>query len=281
MPKKRRVSKPHVPLVLQAVDGDQKLRVRLCSSEDSAEQCPITLTSMDAEDSEDPSPVKADHPALRCLEIAPCSHRFNARALVRHFVFNKLNCPLCRTGCARPLDLRRAPFKKEAWARDALRAVAERAHRDRQQQVAEDWASLTNHFDAYHVEVDMMGATSVETLSTRMAVVDAGRCIHRCTGVALEALHRNMLRLQARELSFRVYGCRDGEAFSSLVMAVCRLNTGDLLQNSDVQIIHENGLVEQHLTLTTTTTWHLTLQVLIDREHMRWEFREIILFKQA
>jgi hypothetical protein len=24
-----------------------------------------------------------------------------------------------------------------------------------------------------------------------------------------------------------------------------------------------------------------TLQVLIDREHMRWEFREIILFKQA
>ena len=36
--------------------------------------------------------------SLLCVELTPCKHRFDARALVAHFLHNGMSCPLCRQG---------------------------------------------------------------------------------------------------------------------------------------------------------------------------------------
>jgi hypothetical protein len=79
------------------------------SSSPNAETCPITFEPIGADSYHPPqyasstsAPcrllVSPKYAHLLCAELMTCKHRFDARALMAHFLHNGMTCPLCRQG---------------------------------------------------------------------------------------------------------------------------------------------------------------------------------------
>ena len=64
-----------------------------------------------------------------CIQVVPCSHRFEAVGLIAHFVLNSMTCPLCRAGTSAKLDLSAEPFQSQPWAKLLLRGVSSSSSR--------------------------------------------------------------------------------------------------------------------------------------------------------
>jgi hypothetical protein len=80
----------------------------------------------------------SDCPTLACAQMALCGHRFDARALVTHFLCNSLNCPLCRAGHAGSSLSGLQSFPNERWICDMEEAILEEAQREQNNQLHED-----------------------------------------------------------------------------------------------------------------------------------------------
>jgi hypothetical protein len=94
---------------------DEALRVRFCAPAEGEVCEAITLEAMGSPSEELDAYALRGHPDLTCAECVPCQHRFDARALARHFVCHSVTCPLCRCGEAAPMDAGRGPLADEDW----------------------------------------------------------------------------------------------------------------------------------------------------------------------
>ena len=84
---------------------------------------------------------------LLCMELMDCKHRFDARALVAHFLHNGLTCPMCRRGDANAVFDARATFKGFAVSNWVLHHPKLRAAK-RRRLVASDIMAALLLFDA-------------------------------------------------------------------------------------------------------------------------------------
>lgn len=80
----------------------------------------------------------SDCPTLACAQMALCGHRFDARALVTHFLCNTMNCPLCRAGHPSSTLSAIQSFPQEKWICTMEEAITEEAERERNDQLNED-----------------------------------------------------------------------------------------------------------------------------------------------
>jgi hypothetical protein len=80
----------------------------------------------------------SDCPTLACAQIANCGHRFDARALVTHFLCNAMNCPLCRAGHPSSTLSAIQSFPQEKWICSMEEAITKEAERERNDQLNED-----------------------------------------------------------------------------------------------------------------------------------------------
>lgn len=79
----------------------------------------------------------SDCPKLLCAQLAPCGHRFDARALLIHFMRNNMCCPICRAGLSVPLSAKRS-FPEEPWICEMEEAIQEEARHEKNNQINED-----------------------------------------------------------------------------------------------------------------------------------------------
>ena len=89
----------------------------------STDHCPITFEPIGSNTYYPPPPFQHNesnpcllltnpkYSHLLCMELMNCKHRFDARALVSHFLHNGLICPLCRQGNANTVFDVSATFK--------------------------------------------------------------------------------------------------------------------------------------------------------------------------
>ena len=249
-------------LQLQSKQNTQ-VRVHLCSAKDADEQCPITMTAIDDKDDEAEGPVPAgvlsSHPHLRCMEFETCGHRFNARALLRHFIGNRLNCPLCRAGSDHPMEVGSGSLANEPWMQ-AMVSAREVRYEDM----------------CLRVLIDAGG--TLEWLVTPMVVVDQRRAIFRCSSIGLRTLRRVHSRLFAQALQFEVVGRTPGSEMAETLLLSDRISTHLLLNNpNQLRLEHDDGSWEQHTSITCVQGRHLTVQV-AGVEPPHWDFRDIIFY---
>jgi hypothetical protein len=118
-----------------------------------AETCPITLETIGA-DTYQPTQcarllIGPKYAHLLCVELMSCKHRFDARALVAHFLHNGMTCPLCRQGDANTRFDPRATFKGFEVSEWVLSAQPTRAPKRRRVRFSDLMAAilLSDAFD--------------------------------------------------------------------------------------------------------------------------------------
>ena len=271
----------HVALL--CTGGGTELQLCLCSPKDADEQCPITQCFIGGKQEEDedniPPALLQSQPELHCLEIEPCKHRFNARALLLHFIHNKLNCPLCRHGAKTPIDLSRGTFAQEEWVPHAMQLAIRSAMQERERQSQQDWHMLHAHAPYADVTIRVSVhalAENHEWLLSRMACVDSARGIYRMTTWGLRVLRRLHGRLCASGMTFEVFGRVQEDDPPVVLMSTERIRTFALLSQGLGQVpSHRDGTWEHHSRVVDPNGASITVQFLA-QPHSPWEFREII-----
>lgn len=102
---------PFLQLTAESTDGSFSMPFLLqlpAASGEEAEECPITHEPIGSETYVPSLATAASAPVLLlthpryapllCMELLDCKHRFDARALVAHFMHNGMTCPMCRRG---------------------------------------------------------------------------------------------------------------------------------------------------------------------------------------
>jgi hypothetical protein len=110
-------------LTAESTDGEFAMPFLLLPPPDTASAntvcCPITHEPIGSETYAPPTSsslpaLLLTQPAyahLLCMELIDCKHRFDARALVAHFLHNGMTCPMCRQGNPKALFDARATFR--------------------------------------------------------------------------------------------------------------------------------------------------------------------------
>lgn len=127
----------------------------LLSAPEPEEPCPITSETIGSSTfsppyvkirTQQPKRAKFKHTTdlpfsdganLSCAQMALCGHRFDARALMIHFMRNSMSCPICRAGHSVPLSARQS-FPDEPWICEMEEAIHEEARREKNNQINDD-----------------------------------------------------------------------------------------------------------------------------------------------
>ena len=203
----------------------------------------------------------------------------STRALLLHFIHNKLNCPLCRHGAKTPIDLSRGTFAQEEWVPHAMQLAIRSAMQERERQSQQDWHMLHAHAPYADVTIRVSVhalAENHEWLLSRMACVDSARGIYRMTTWGLRVLRRLHGRLCASGMTFEVFGRVQEDDPPVVLMSTERIRTFALLSQGLGQVpSHRDGTWEHHSRVVDPNGASITVQFLA-QPHSPWEFREII-----
>lgn len=259
-------------------EGHQELQLSLCTPKDDQEQCPITqdvITAHDEANEELPHALMQTHPELTCFEIVQCKHRFNARALLLHFMYNKLNCPLCRHGTNAPVDLSSGTLAEESWVPHAMQMAIRSVLQERERQSRQDWFIAHGRYADITMRVSLgTGQGGGEWMQSRMACVDTARGIYRMPSSALRVLRRLHGRLCAGSMRFEVLGRVQEEDPPMRLMSTEPIRTFALL-GEGMRVARHDSVWEHHSTVVDENGASITFQLFAPAE-APWDFREII-----
>jgi hypothetical protein len=139
-------------------DKSKSLSIQLCTPE-AGEECPITSETMGSPSFVPPyskprtnqlkraklkhnfslqQEAFSEHPQLFCAQMALCNHRFDARALLIHFMSNAMNCPICRAGHGNIPLAGKTSFPEERWICEMEEAIQEEARKEKNNQINDD-----------------------------------------------------------------------------------------------------------------------------------------------
>lgn len=148
---------------------------------------------------------------LLCMELMDCKHRFDARALVAHFLHNGLTCPMCRRGNADAVFDARATFKGFAVSNWVLHHPKLRAAKRRRLMAGDIMAALLL-FDTLvdHQQQHLEGNEEEEDEDAERLLLRLVPAPHPPSSVPLATASAGRSRVQFR---VRVWGSSMSEVY--------------------------------------------------------------------
>jgi hypothetical protein len=209
----------------------ENVPIFICQPNQEDEQCPITAENigspsytppycegLDEPRSDGPKakktkfepkknvPLFSDFPTLTCAEML-CGHRFDARALLIHFVRNSMSCPMCRGGVSSSTLSCKASFPNEKWLCNVEERILSEMQREEDTQRNED-AMLAGNLQTmyyYHFNLPSLIHNTLQDqrINASLLFYDTPIPVRDDVRLHQEAIHGMLFELEMMPLEIR------------------------------------------------------------------------------